>query len=399
MMTPRATSARADKQMHLSFFLLIGILVLICCMGAHALEAPNNRVQKTYTLRDGQVAAMSESQIAIASGQMQPKTPQEIARIAKSITVKIETEIDSENHQLGTGFFVSDHLVQTVYHVVRGAVDIRVTDSSGVEHSAAVRSYNAAADLAILDVTGAQNKHWAHFATDSDWLEVGEKVYIYGNPLGVEGTFTDGMLSAVRHNGAMLQISAPLDRGSSGSPVLDSYGLVIGIDDLVMAEGAAELNLAISSNAIIEAQRLKTTDHPNGFNMGMTTDLELRSEGQIDEDNAAIKSVTTTDAIQEAYEQILEAVKMVSPDQTAANAWVATMHDYLPRDVNFTADYWLHQVIQRYEDPDVQAQLLIAVNTLLRLQGRPLLSPSDDRIPEENEKALQRLRKSAGSSE
>ena len=78
-------------------------------------------LHSTYKLRTGQEVKMSESQQAIANGQMRLHTPQEIARLAKSITVKIETEIDSEDHRLGTGFFVSDHLIQTVYHTVRDA--------------------------------------------------------------------------------------------------------------------------------------------------------------------------------------------------------------------------------------------------------------------------------------
>ena len=264
-----------------------------------------------------------------------------------------------------------------------------MTDSSGGQYNATLWSANPAADLAILNVADARSNHWASFATDSDWVEVGEKVYIYGNPLGIEGTFTDGMLSAVRNNGAMLQISAPLDRGSSGSPVFDAYGKVIGIDDLVMAEGAAELNLAISSNVIIEAQKLKNADHPNGFNIGVTTDLELRSPEQIDADNAAIKSAKTTSAIRDAFEQILADVKAFSPDKTAAYAWTVTMRDYGAWSEQLTADYWLSQVIRRYPNPDDQARLLADVNALLKLQGHNPLSPSDDQIREQNEKALQ----------
>jgi Trypsin-like peptidase domain len=346
----------------------------------------------TYKLRNGQVVAMSESQIAIANGHAHPYTPQEIARIAKSITVKVMAKIDDRETRLGTGFFISEHLIQTVYHTVRGSADITVTDGSGVEHTATWWSASPAADLAILNVADAQSKHWASFATDSDLAEVGEKVYIYGNPLGVEGTFTDGMLSAVRNNGALLQISAPLDHGSSGSPVFNSYGLVIGIDDMKMAEGAAELNLAISSNVMIEAQRLKNADHPTGFNIGVTTGLELRSPEQITDDILAVKTVKVADAIREAFEQILEDVKQFAPDKNAAYAWTVTMRDYGAWSEYLTADYWLHQVIERYEDPDAQARLLADVNALLKLQGRVLLSPSDDTIRAENEKALQQAR-------
>ena len=122
------------------------LLIVLTAMSAFALvigaQAKATKVLKatpvatptpsaTYILRNGQVVAMSESQKAIANGQMRPKTPQEIARLAASVTVKIESEIDDKDHPIGTGFFINAHQVQTVYHAVRGAADIRVTDSKG----------------------------------------------------------------------------------------------------------------------------------------------------------------------------------------------------------------------------------------------------------------------------
>jgi hypothetical protein len=340
--------------------------------------APVATPRSTYKLRNGQVVTMSESQQAIANGQLRPNTPQEIARLARSITVKIVAKIDDRETRLGTGFFISGHLVQTVYHTVRGAADITVTDSQGVEHTATWWSASPAADLAILKVADAESQHWASFTTDSDLAEVGERVFIYGNPLGVEGTFTDGMLSAIRHHGAMLQISAPLDHGSSGSPVFNQYGLVIEIDDMKMEEGAAELNLAISSNVIFEAQKLKNADHPNGFNIGVTTGLELRTERQITDDILALKTARVTDAIREAFEQILEDIRVLSDDKAAAYSWIVTMRDLGPWNDQLTAKYWFSDVIQRYADPDDQARLLADINALLKLQGHALLSPSDD---------------------
>ena len=68
--------------------------------------------------------------------------------------------------------------------------------------------------------------------TDSNWERPGEKVYVFyvfGDPEGMEWSFTDGLLSAERANGAIFQVSAPLGHGSSGSPVFNEYGLVIGM--------------------------------------------------------------------------------------------------------------------------------------------------------------------------
>jgi hypothetical protein len=274
-----------------------------------------------------------------------------------------------------------------------------VTDSKGGEYNATIWSYNASADLAVINVTSADSKNWAWFDTDSDWEQIGEKVYVYGNPLGVEGTFTDGMLSAVRNNGAILQISAPLDYGNSGSPVFNEFGLVIGIVSYRKVDTTAEIFYAISTNAIYEAGKLKNSDHPNGFNPGVTAELELRDQYQIDADNARIKAAKTTLATEAAFEQILEDVKLYSDDKVAAYSWIVTMRDLGSWNEKLTADYWLNDVIKRYPDPDDQARLLADVNALLKLQGHIPLSPSDDQIREQNEKALRRIQKSEANNE
>jgi hypothetical protein len=84
-----------------------------------------------------------------------------------------------------------------------------------------------------------------------------------------------------------MQISAPLDHGSSGSPVFNAWGLVIGIVSEKL-ESSAELNFALSSNAMYEALAMtNAADHPTGFELGITNGLEMRNQAEIDADNAA----------------------------------------------------------------------------------------------------------------
>src|SRR4029077_19329039 len=87
----------------------------------------------------------------------------------------------------------------------------------------------------------------------------------------------------------------------------------------------AEIFYAISTNAIYEAGKLKNSDHPNGFDPGVTAELELRDQYQIDADNARIKAAKTTLATEAAFEQILEDVKLYSDDKVAAYSWIVTM--------------------------------------------------------------------------
>jgi len=124
---------------------------------------------------------------------------------------------------------------------------------------------------------------YAECVTDSNWEQPGEPIYVIGSPRGLGLTITNGMLSGWRSAGAMMQFSAPIDHGSSGSPVFNAYGQVIGIVDSGTLTGA-ELNFAISTNAIFEALGTTNTDHPQGFKTGITIGLELRSQEDVNFD-------------------------------------------------------------------------------------------------------------------
>jgi hypothetical protein len=165
--------------------------------------------------------------------------------------------------------------------------------------------------------------------------------------------------------------------------------------DWKKTDTTAELNFAVASNAIYEACKMKNSDHPNGFYLGVTEDLELRNPDQIDEDNAVLRASKTGRAIQVAFEQILEDVKQYSTDKVAAYSWIVTMRDRGP----WSITNWMNDVIKKYPDPSAQVRMLADINALLKLQGHVLLSPSDDKIREQNEKALRRMQKSEASNE
>jgi hypothetical protein len=242
-------------------------------------------VYKTYTLRTGKAVQMSPSQWVIANGQGHALSPEDIAEKAARITVTIEVDKNDGSHMFGTGFFISASELVSDWHLVRDASNITVVGSDGERANAQLSIAKPSIDLAAIVAPSVYSKIWAHFDTDSDWERVGEKVYVYGNPEELTGTFSDGMLSAVRSNGAILQITAPIDHGSSGSPVFNQYGLVIGIVSRGIGSGGL-LNFAISSNSILEALGLKTDDHPLGFDLGITQGVELRDSSERDADIA-----------------------------------------------------------------------------------------------------------------
>jgi S1-C subfamily serine protease len=146
----------------------------------------------------------------------------------------------------GSGFILdkSGHIL-TNYHVVEGANrGIEVMLSNKNRYQAKVVGADKVHDLALLQIT-APNLQPVTLA-DSSQLAVGEKVYAIGNPFGLTGTMTTGIISAIRpirnSDGApiedAIQTDAAINPGNSGGPLLNSRGEVIGINTMIASNGA-----------------------------------------------------------------------------------------------------------------------------------------------------------------
>lgn len=185
---------------------------------------------------------------------------QEIARIARSSTVYIRT-FNSNGDMIGqgSGFYVEKGLIATNHHVINGASTVyaRLVDQDRWLRIKNTASTNELNDLAILRVVGISPKPLK--ISNSDNVEIGEKVYAVGNPIGfLEGTVSDGIISGIREtkHSKLIQMTAPISPGSSGGPVLNSYGEVIGItvgdysfqDPKRKINRSQNLNVAIPSN-------------------------------------------------------------------------------------------------------------------------------------------------------
>ncbi len=182
---------------------------------------------------------------------------------AKPAVVEILT-FDQQNNLLktGTGFFISpDGLLLTNYHVISGGSSIMAkTPTGAVYFLKSVLSASKTYDVAKLQF----------FATDVPYLTLGsssgaiegQRVLVIGNPEGLGGTVSDGIISAFRDNRSMIQITASISPGSSGSPVLDEAGNVVGIVTQVFKEGQ-NLNFAISSESIRDAIAKSAVVTPN----------------------------------------------------------------------------------------------------------------------------------------
>ena len=176
---------------------------------------------------------------------------EDIAEKALAATVYLEMK-DKNGKTLGfgSGFFIKSNLIATNYHVIEGAARgtaklVGKHTTYNIEGTTATDRDN---DLALLKVTAYGIKPLS--LGDSNTVRIGETVYVAGNPKGLEGTFSNGIISSRRNKDIKerLQMTAPISPGSSGGPVLNRKGEVIGVSFARHhAIDAENLNFAIPS--------------------------------------------------------------------------------------------------------------------------------------------------------
>jgi len=169
----------------------------------------------------------------------------------KAVVVVLTYNDKGELISQGSGFIVrADGAIVTNYHVISNAKGIKVKAGDKVLDVEGLILADKGTDLVILKVKG--EKFQAVKIGDSEKATVGEKVYVISSPQGLENTISDGLLSGIREISSdkkVLQITAPVSSGSSGGPVFNTSGEVIGITTFLLEE-AQNLNFAMPVNLI-----------------------------------------------------------------------------------------------------------------------------------------------------
>ncbi len=161
---------------------------------------------------------------------------------------------------LGSGFVIHKKgYIVTNNHVIKGAKDITVVFSDEKEYKAKLLAQDDRTDLAVLKINPSHDLPVVKFA-DSEKVKVGDFALAIGNPFGLKGTFTFGIISArgrddVDVNAGIknyIQTDASINQGNSGGPLLNIYGEVIGVNTAIYSRsgGSIGIGFAIPSNIV-----------------------------------------------------------------------------------------------------------------------------------------------------
>lgn len=188
--------------------------------------------------------------LLFAASSAHSQSAQEIAKKAFGSTVLLVMEdVNGQPLSLGSGFFVREGEIASNLHVVEGAARgyAKLVGQKTKYDLEGITAVDPERDLVVLKISAAGSPVLT--LASSDAVQVGESIYAVGNPQGLEGTFSQGIVSSIREVGTdkLLQITAPISPGSSGGPVLNAKGEVIGVS-VATFRGGQNLNFAIPSN-------------------------------------------------------------------------------------------------------------------------------------------------------
>src|SRR5829696_8053344 len=187
----------------------------------------------------------------------QESLPNLVKRVKPAVVAIATYDATGEALMTGSGFFLRPGQVVTNLHVIRGAVraEIKTLEGKGkvfpVNGTLAV---DEEGDLALLNVDMPSERVARGTELARELPDEGEAIFVIGNPLKLEGSVSDGIVSAVRevpNSYRIIQITAPISHGNSGSPVFNMKGQVVGVVTVKVTNGQ-NINLALAAARVAE---------------------------------------------------------------------------------------------------------------------------------------------------
>ena len=186
------------------------------------------------------------------------------------------------SQSLGSGFLINENgFILTNYHVISGSSRIQVTLSDQSQYYGKALDVDRSSDLAIVKIEPKRKVEFLRLG-DSDHMQVGQKVLAIGDPFGLEGTLTVGVVSSIGRKiegenqqqlQGMIQTDAAINGGNSGGPLLDSNGTAIGINTAILGQTNIGIGFALPINRakvlLSDYQAGRVTERPR---IGVSTE-------------------------------------------------------------------------------------------------------------------------------
>lgn len=220
-------------------FMTFGLLALMLC--GFGSDAPETTISPTTIATEPTtVPPTTVPPTTVDPGPVELSST-EIAQLAMPATVTVHTD-----DGLGTGFFIDDKgTLVTCYHVIDGATALSVELSDGGFYDVnSIIDFSEMYDVAVLEVNISGNAYLNLFEGEA---EQGQPVYALGSSRGLDGTFSNGIISAKEGKVGPItcvQTTAAVSGGNSGGPLMNVYGEVVGINAMSRTDGQ-NLNFAI----------------------------------------------------------------------------------------------------------------------------------------------------------
>lgn len=240
--------------------LVAAAVVVLLCVWIFASGRFSQAVPaSTFVPVAGSTADSTPPSASIKPSLTSPPTPQKLTtaqiadRATRSVVLVENFNEDGEKSGQGSGYvFSGDGIVITNYHVIRGAkwLDVKVPGREAYRVDS-ILGYEIDHDVAAVQVPGASLP-----ALSTETIEepkVGDRVVAIGAPLGLESTVSEGIVSAIRDAGTMhiIQTTASISPGSSGGPLLNEFGRVIGLTTSTVLNGQS-INFVVSARHVSE---------------------------------------------------------------------------------------------------------------------------------------------------
>jgi serine protease Do len=305
------------------WFVVIAILTTSMCFGvplSEALAQQSNDNSSNVAINNSLSTSISASD-ALTLPQIFNKTENSVVQvtstspISNSLVIRNGEQIPQNGVALGSGFvYDQDGHILTNYHVISDPNSVEVTFVDGDSYSAKIIGQDPYSDIAVLRITddGFQKQIPPLKAANSSALQVGEQVIAIGNPFGLSGTLTSGVISQMGRVlpnditgysiSNIIQTDAAINPGNSGGPLLNTKGELVGVNTAIFSNTGvySGVGFAIPSNMVqkVVSSLLKngSYEHPYMGISGITVSPEISNATQLNDTKGILVVDITADS-------------------------------------------------------------------------------------------------------